>query len=71
MITELKRRIAKLHEGDDSVIPSIFEAILKRKLAGVSDDDKILKELRRDSPDKDLKEEDFDLDSESVDDKGR
>ncbi|XP_065860761.1 uncharacterized protein [Euphorbia lathyris] len=74
---ELKRRIDRLHEGDENAIPLIFEAILKRKLAGVSDDDKILKELRQNSPNKDVKEEDFDyesdnlFDSESDDEKGR
>ncbi|XP_044476373.1 uncharacterized protein LOC123203940 [Mangifera indica] len=31
---ELKRRIDKFFEGDEEAIPSIFEAILRRKLAG-------------------------------------
>ncbi|WCJ21918.1 hypothetical protein M5689_004030 [Euphorbia peplus] len=73
---ELKRRIARLDEGDETAIPDIFEAILKRKLLGISGDDEVLDELRRGSSDKDLKEEDFDYesedscDSESDDDEG-
>ncbi|KAH1086159.1 hypothetical protein AAZX31_07G092800 [Glycine max] len=31
---ELKRRVAKLQEGDAEAIPSVFEAILQRYLAG-------------------------------------
>ncbi|XP_050238580.1 uncharacterized protein LOC126688058 [Mercurialis annua] len=42
---ELKKRIDKLYEGDENEIPGIFEAILKRKLAGVSDDDRLIESL--------------------------
>lgn len=33
-VKELKRRVAKLQEGDAEAIPSVFEAILQRYLAG-------------------------------------
>lgn len=49
---ELKKRIDKYFEGDVEAIPSIFEAILQRKLAGLmgkknddNDDDKLIEEL--------------------------
>ena len=34
MLAELKKLIDKFYAGDAEAIPSIFEAILKRKLAG-------------------------------------
>ena len=34
MVAELKKLIDKFYAGDAEAIPSIFEAILKRKLAG-------------------------------------
>lgn len=33
LVSELKRRVEKFLEGDGEAIPSIFEAILVRKLA--------------------------------------
>lgn len=33
MVEELKKRIAKLEEGDTEAIPDIFEGILKRLLS--------------------------------------
>ncbi|KAJ9174008.1 hypothetical protein P3X46_017083 [Hevea brasiliensis] len=43
---ELKKRIEKYYEGDEEAIPEIFEAILKRKLAGISDkDDELMAEV--------------------------
>ncbi|KAF7124492.1 hypothetical protein RHSIM_Rhsim12G0141600 [Rhododendron simsii] len=44
---ELKRRIERYFEGDEEAIPSIFEAILKRKLAGKHDDsdDELMEEF--------------------------
>uniref|UniRef100_A0A2P2P258 Uncharacterized protein n=1 Tax=Rhizophora mucronata TaxID=61149 RepID=A0A2P2P258_RHIMU len=35
----IKQKIEKFYEGDGEALPSIFEAILKRKLAGRSDDE--------------------------------
>ena len=47
-IAELKRRISRYLEGEDDAIPSIFEAILARKLSGKHDnsDDEIMEEFR-------------------------
>ncbi|CAL5372005.1 unnamed protein product [Camellia sinensis] len=52
---ELKRRIEKYFEGDEEAIPSIFEAILKRKLAGKHDesDDELMEEFGHMPPDDD------------------
>ncbi|CAN1151648.1 hypothetical protein LINPERPRIM_LOCUS28474 [Linum perenne] len=47
---ELKRRIERFYDGDGDAIPSIFEAILTRKLAGVNDDENLMKELREKFP---------------------
>ncbi|KAF2298583.1 hypothetical protein GH714_024204 [Hevea brasiliensis] len=61
---ELKRRIVKYCEGDEEAIPSIFEAILKRKLAGIKDEDyELMEEVRRKSP-----SENFDSDSDELND---
>ncbi|KAK4844407.1 hypothetical protein QYF36_019886 [Acer negundo] len=59
---ELKKRIDKYLEGDEEAIPSIFEAILSRKLAGKHDesDDELLEEIRH----KTDKHQDQDIDSE-------
>ncbi|KAI4324669.1 hypothetical protein MLD38_030136 [Melastoma candidum] len=35
---ELKGRIQRFYDGDGEALPSIFEAILKRKLAGKNDE---------------------------------
>lgn len=37
-VAELKKLIEKFYAGDEEAIPSIFEAILKRKLAGNNDE---------------------------------
>ncbi|EEF37514.1 conserved hypothetical protein [Ricinus communis] len=42
---EIKKRIEKFYQGDEGEIPAIFEAILKRKLAGISDDDGLMEAL--------------------------
>ncbi|KAF2298557.1 hypothetical protein GH714_024113 [Hevea brasiliensis] len=56
----LKKRIEKYYESDEEAIPEIFEAILKRKLAGIRDkDDELMAEVRRKSPS-------VDFDSEST-----
>ncbi|XP_009778076.1 uncharacterized protein LOC107801405 [Nicotiana tabacum] len=44
----LKRQIDKFFEGDEEAFPSIFEAILKRKLAGKSEesDEELMNDLQ-------------------------
>ncbi|XP_027923790.1 uncharacterized protein LOC114181517 [Vigna unguiculata] len=44
---ELKRRVAKLQEGDAEAIPSVFEAILQRYLVGkpIEADEELMKEI--------------------------
>ncbi|XP_055825756.1 uncharacterized protein LOC129894211 [Solanum dulcamara] len=44
----LKKQIDKFFEGDEEAFPSIFEAILKRKLAGKSEesDEELMNELQ-------------------------
>ncbi|KAL9433201.1 hypothetical protein AB3S75_028093 [Citrus x aurantiifolia] len=67
---ELKSRIEKYLEGDEDAVPSIFEAILSRKLSGKHDqsDDELMEELqiRTKTSDRDANEEDeFDSGSDS------
>ncbi|KAG7942149.1 hypothetical protein I3843_16G085300 [Carya illinoinensis] len=65
---ELKRRIEKFYAGDAEAVPSIFEAILKRKLAGRHDeaDNKLMEEIcgKRREPLDDMDDEKFDTDEE-------
>lgn len=44
----LKKQIDRFFEGDEEAFPSIFEAILKRKLAGKSEesDEELMNELQ-------------------------
>ncbi|MED6217549.1 hypothetical protein PIB30_018759 [Stylosanthes scabra] len=44
---EVLRRVAKLREGDEEAIPSLFEAILQRSLAGkpIEDDPELMREI--------------------------
>ncbi|KAF2298595.1 hypothetical protein GH714_024272 [Hevea brasiliensis] len=64
VIAGLKKRIEKYYEGDEKAIPEIFEAILKRKLAGIRDkDDELMAEVRRKSP-----SVDFDSESDELND---
>ncbi|CAN0876988.1 hypothetical protein LINGRAHAP2_LOCUS11613 [Linum grandiflorum] len=67
---ELKRMIERFYNsGDGDMIPSLFEAILARKLAGVGDDDSLMKELREKFPGEIPGMEDFDSeDDDDVDD---
>ncbi|KAG2385163.1 uncharacterized protein HKW66_Vig0122550 [Vigna angularis] len=70
LATKLKRRVAKLQEGDAEAIPSVFEAILQRSLVGkpIEADEELMKEIlgkRTLSED----EEEFDSDwEEEIDD---
>ena len=76
MVAELKKKIEKYYEGDEDEITSIIEAILKRKLPVISNDDSFMEALGRN-----VKEGDFDKlhnsssrsdsDSDSDDDKER
>ncbi|KAL9252805.1 hypothetical protein AKJ16_DCAP09002 [Drosera capensis] len=45
---ELKKRINKFFDGDEEALPSIFEGIMARKMAGKHDDsdDELMKELQ-------------------------
>ncbi|KAG2664595.1 hypothetical protein I3760_16G089400 [Carya illinoinensis] len=65
---ELKRRIEKFYAGDAQAVPSIFEAILKRKLAGRHDeaDNKLMEQIcgKRRQPLDDMDDEKFDTDEE-------
>ncbi|KAJ0048479.1 hypothetical protein Pint_16569 [Pistacia integerrima] len=63
---ELKRRIEKYLEGDEEAIPSIFEAILSRKLAGKHEesDDELMEEIRRKNSEEDHVKEEEEFDSE-------
>jgi small subunit ribosomal protein S35 len=67
-ISELKKRIERFYAGDAEAVPSIFEAILKRKLAGKHDeaDKKVIEEIcgKRAEPLDDSDDEDFDSDSD-------
>ncbi|KAL6973582.1 hypothetical protein U1Q18_027767 [Sarracenia purpurea var. burkii] len=62
---ELKRRIQKYFEGDEEAIPSIFEAILKRKLAGKHDesDDELMEEFQH-KPGDDVSDKEFESDED-------
>lgn len=63
---ELKKRIGKYLEGDMEVLPSIFEAILQRKLSGKHNDtdDELMEELRSKMPCTTEFEEEYDLTSD-------
>lgn len=67
MIAELKRKINNFYEGDVDSLPSIFEAILKRKLSGKHEDadDELMKDIRQQMPGQveDFKDEEYDSDS--------
>ncbi|XP_048232219.1 uncharacterized protein LOC125370494 [Ricinus communis] len=65
---EIKKRIEKFYQGDEGEIPAIFEAILKRKLAGISDDDGLMEALGPKVKDSDS-DSDSDSNSSSDDDK--
>ncbi|GAB4827908.1 hypothetical protein Ancab_034792 [Ancistrocladus abbreviatus] len=62
---ELKRRMEKYFEGDVEALPSIFEAILARKLTGKHEetDDELMEELRSTTP-SNIQDEDYASDEE-------
>lgn len=66
---ELKRRVAKLREGDPEAIPSVFEAILQRSLTGkpIEADQELMREILgkgSGSEEEDDNDEDCELDSD-------
>lgn len=67
----MKRRVARLKEGDDDAIPAVFEAVLQRYLTGkpIDADQDLMREiLGKGTVSKDDDEEDedeFDSDSDS------
>ncbi|KAL1318466.1 hypothetical protein HN51_070788 [Arachis hypogaea] len=76
---ELKRRVARLREGDDEAIPSLFEAILQRSLAGkpIEDDPELMRDILGKGTDSEVEDEDEDDDysdweeSSDIDDDGK
>lgn len=64
---ELKKRIGQYLEGDMEVLPSIFEAILQRKLSGKHNDtdDELMEELRSKIPCTSEIGEEYDLTSDN------
>ncbi|TYH63504.1 hypothetical protein ES332_D07G197100v1 [Gossypium tomentosum] len=65
LVPELKTRIKNYFEGDEDALPSVLEAILRRKLAGKHEetDDELMDELEvqpRDNVDDEEFESDFD-----------
>lgn len=70
-VKELKRRVAKLQEGDAEAIPSVFEAILQRYLVGkpIEADEELMKEILGRRTLSEDEEEEFDSDwEEEIDD---
>ncbi|KAL2321159.1 hypothetical protein Fmac_030128 [Flemingia macrophylla] len=67
---ELKSRVAKLKEGDAEAIPSVFEAILQRYLAGkpIEADDELMREILGKGTGSEDEEDEFDSDWEETDD---
>ncbi|XP_042491114.1 uncharacterized protein LOC122070927 [Macadamia integrifolia] len=64
---EFKDRIERYFNGDEEAIPSIFEAILKRKLLGKHEetDDELIEEIRQ-QPIDDVKDKEFESDFEEL-----
>ncbi|KAB2009483.1 hypothetical protein ES319_D10G169400v1 [Gossypium barbadense] len=64
---ELKTRIKKYFEGDEEALPSVLEAILRRKLAGKHEetDDELMDELEV-QPRDDVDEEEFESDFDNL-----
>lgn len=69
-VKELKRRVAKLQEGDAEAIPSVFEAVLQRYLVGkpIEADEELMKEILGKRSLSEDDEEEFDSDWEDIDD---
>jgi len=52
--------VEKYYEGEDESLPLIFEAIIKRKLAGIPDD-KLIEQLNLESPTNGFEDKEFDF----------
>ncbi|KAJ1387725.1 hypothetical protein SESBI_39712 [Sesbania bispinosa] len=68
---ELKRRVARLREGDEEAIPPVFEAILQRYLTGkpIEEDQELMREILGNGTRSENDEEDeFDSDLEGMSD---
>ncbi|MFQ6656007.1 hypothetical protein Gotur_026296, partial [Gossypium turneri] len=67
LVPELKTRIKKYFEGDEKALPSVLEAILRRKLAGKHEetDDKLMDELEV-QPQDDVDDEEFESDFDNL-----
>ncbi|CAA6673222.1 unnamed protein product [Spirodela intermedia] len=65
--TRLKRRIEKYFKGDEEALPSIMEAIMRRKLTGKHEetDDEMMEELRM-KPLQDVKDREFEEDFDEL-----
>ncbi|KAB2022893.1 hypothetical protein ES319_D07G244500v1 [Gossypium barbadense] len=66
-LQELKTRIKKYFEGDEEALPSVLEAILRRKLAGKHEetDDELMDELEV-QPRDDVDDKEFELDFDNL-----
>ncbi|TYH50142.1 hypothetical protein ES332_D10G184500v1 [Gossypium tomentosum] len=66
-VEDLKTRIKKYFEGDEEALPSVLEAILRRKLAGKHEetDDELMDELEV-QPRDDVDEEEFESDFDNL-----
>ncbi|MQM11001.1 hypothetical protein Taro_043901 [Colocasia esculenta] len=64
---ELKQQIEKYFKGDEEALPSIMEAILRRKLTGKHEetDDELMEELRM-QPLRDVKDREFEEDFDEL-----
>ncbi|CAA7410445.1 unnamed protein product [Spirodela intermedia] len=65
--TRLKRRIEKYFKGDEEALPSIMEAIMRRKLTGKHEetDDEMMEDLRM-KPLQDVKDREFEEDFDEL-----
>lgn len=73
-IAALKKKIERLVEGDGEAIPELFEAILKRKMTGKSEeaDEELMKDIRSHPQlDRDFSDKEFNISDEDYDDSGR
>lgn len=75
-VEELKRRVARLQEGDEDAIPSLFEAIMQRYLTNkpIEADPELMKEIlgkgtvSESEEDEDDEEEEWESDLEGMSD---
>jgi hypothetical protein len=67
-VEELKRRVARLKEGDEEAIPAVFEAVLQRYLTGkpIDADQDLMREIlgKGTESENDEEEDEFGSDSD-------